>query len=125
MKKILCVEDDMISYKVEESQLKKYLAKHELGGVYEIVHVKDGAKALEAAQANDDIALVLMDLQMPQVDGPQAAKNIHRLPNYGDLPIIAVTAQSVGTIDSDDFVAHVTKHYEAEILFTAIEEYIK
>lgn len=55
--------------------------------------VPDGVAALEAAsQAHYD--LILMDLQMPRMDGLQAARALRQLPAFGTTPIVAVTANA-------------------------------
>jgi two-component system chemotaxis response regulator CheY len=57
--------------------------------------VESGARALEVLDTfKPDI--ILTDLWMPEMNGDQLAENIRKLPNYQELPIFVVTA------DSDD-----------------------
>lgn len=59
---------------------------------FEIVAVSSGAKAIEVLEHRSDIALVLMDVQMPVMDGFEAAERIKKLPGCHDLPIVFITA---------------------------------
>ena len=74
-KKILIVEDNEINLEIETEILQ------DLG--YETDFAPNGKIAVEKVQssANDEYALVLMDIQMPVMDGRTAAKEIRKLSN--------------------------------------------
>jgi signal transduction histidine kinase/HAMP domain-containing protein/CheY-like chemotaxis protein len=62
---------------------------------FRVLHAEDGRKGIETLRANPNVALVLMDVMMPEMDGYAATAEIRRMPEYADLPIIAVTAKAM------------------------------
>ena len=79
---ILIAEDDPISFRFMESVLKK--------AGYALLHAVDGEEALRAAREHPGLALVLMDLKMPRMNGFEATRRIRRINK--DIPIIAQSA---------------------------------
>jgi two-component system sensor histidine kinase/response regulator len=84
-KRLLLVEDDVVNQEVarellEETGLTVVLADH-------------GRQAIERIKA-DDFDLVLMDMQMPVMDGLAATQAIRQMPGKKSLPIIAMTANA-------------------------------
>lgn len=84
-KKILIVEDDMSS----RLYLNKILEK--TGAA--LFNACDGKEAIETAKSEPDIDIILMDIQLPVIDGYGAAKKIREFRN--DVIIIAQTAYSL------------------------------
>ncbi len=82
--KILVVEDNSVNMKL----LCKVLEKAN----YLPLKAIQGEEALELLQKNSDVVAVLMDCQMPVMDGFEATKRIRQLDQFRELPIIAVTA---------------------------------
>ncbi len=70
-KKILIVEDDVSS----RLYLNKILEK--TGAI--LISACDGSEAIEAAMENPDIDIILMDIQLPVIDGYGAAKKIREI----------------------------------------------
>ncbi|MFC8197653.1 HAMP domain-containing protein [Streptomyces sp. NPDC057298] len=62
---------------------------------FHVLHADNGRKGIEALVNNPDIALVLMDVMMPEMDGYAATAEIRKMPQYAELPIIAVTAKAM------------------------------
>ncbi|MFT5533302.1 MAG: PAS domain S-box-containing protein [Burkholderiaceae bacterium] len=79
---------------VDDIEINREVAQHILSGRGALVSVVcDGKEALDWLQANpDDVDLVLMDLQMPVMDGIEAARQLRLLPYFDDLPIVAFSA---------------------------------
>ena len=73
---------------------------------YILVRANSGREALTQLQAHRDVALVLLDVQMPGMDGLEAARRIKEVPEFQDIPIIFITA----ICTEDPFVR---KGYEA------------
>ena len=84
-KKILIVEDDVSS----RLYLNKILEKTGAS----LLSACDGKEAIETAKANPDIDIILLDIQLPVIDGYGAAKIIREF--RSDVIIIAQTAYSL------------------------------
>jgi CheY-like chemotaxis protein len=59
------------------------------------VFAENGREALEQLQANPDVDLVLMDVMMPEMDGYETTQAIRAMPEFRNLPVIAVTAKAM------------------------------
>ena len=96
--KILIAEDDEINRIV----VKKIL---ENKGV-EVICACDGYVAIDAYESNDDIDLVLMDIQLPGMDGVQTTAKIREIQDKKKrkVPIIALTAYAM-TGNKDYFIS--------------------
>jgi CheY-like chemotaxis protein len=63
-----------------------------LGGTYRLLTAQSGAEALRLVESRRDIDIILMDVQMPGMDGFETAARIKQLEGGRDIPIIFVTA---------------------------------
>lgn len=82
--RVLVAEDDPVNLDVTASLL-------EVAGLH-VVGVVNGRQAVEAAGAGQ-FDLFLLDIQMPVLDGLEAARQIRQLPQYLRTPIMALTAR--------------------------------
>ncbi len=115
---VLLAEDNAINQKVALGFLTK--ASHR------VVVAANGAEALEMARGGG-FDVVLMDMQMPVMDGLEAAKRIRALPApAGSVPIIALTANAMrGDAErcrDAGMNAHVAKPVDPAILFQVIAD---
>jgi signal transduction histidine kinase/HAMP domain-containing protein/DNA-binding NarL/FixJ family response regulator len=62
---------------------------------FRVLHAENGRQCIETLVNNPDVALVLMDVMMPEMDGYTATAEIRKMPQYAELPIIAVTAKAM------------------------------
>ncbi|HVO02979.1 MAG TPA: ATP-binding protein [Candidatus Cybelea sp.] len=100
--KVLVAEDNPVNQRVVCAML-------ELGG-HGFVLAHDGQEALEAVQ-REAFDLVLMDVQMPVMDGPTATRAIRALGGkYRDIPIVALTANAMPG-DEKSYRAAGMNHY--------------
>ncbi|MBA1274703.1 ATP-binding protein [Stutzerimonas azotifigens] len=84
--RVLLVEDNPVNQMVAKGMLAK------LG--YDVVLATHGAEALQKLQS-EPLDLVLMDCNMPVMDGYEASREIRRSGRWPDLPIIALTANAL------------------------------
>jgi len=85
---VLLAEDNRVNQAVARAILEQ--AGHQ------VTVVGDGRAAVDTV-SRLDVDVVLMDLEMPEMDGVEATAAIRALPNHADVPIIALTAHALGT----------------------------
>ncbi|MCE1185973.1 MAG: PAS domain S-box protein, partial [Rhodocyclales bacterium] len=113
--RVLLVEDSPINQEVARALL-------EVVGL-QVDVAEHGARALEMLAASN-YRLVLMDMQMPVMDGLQATREIRQQPAYAGLPIIAMTANAFGEDRQRCLEAgmcdHLAKPVEPAILYACL-----
>ncbi|TCC95842.1 response regulator [Pedobacter hiemivivus] len=119
--KVLIVEDNAIN----QLLVIKLLQRHG----YETTVAENGEIALHK-YINDDFDIILMDLQMPEMDGYEATVQIRNLKSYKkDVPIVAMTAHTIKgemekclSIGMNDYIS---KPFHANELYEKISSLVK
>ncbi len=114
---------------VEDNAINQQVAKEILEGAGLIVTIaNDGREGVNAVkESNFDV--VLMDIQMPVMDGLTATREIRIDNRLNDLPIIAMTAHAMAGDEDKSIQAgmngHVTKPIDPNQLFSTLQKWIK
>ena len=87
MTKVLCIEDN-------EDNVYMLKMRLELLGDFEVLAAEDGQKGCEMA-ATEQPDIILMDLEMPIVDGWEATRRLKGNPQTRDIPVIALSAHAL------------------------------
>ena len=116
--KILVVDD--------ESRMRKLVKDFLVKSGYTVVEAADGEEAVNIFMADKDIALIIMDVMMPRLDGYQAAAEIRKL---SDVPIIMLTAKSDERDELKGFEIgvdeYITKPFRPKILVARVGAVLK
>lgn len=113
---------------VEDNQINMMVAKKVLTGFKaEVTPAFDGAEALAALIKNPDFDIILMDLEMPVMDGFTAIHEVKRL--YPEIPVIAFTASLVdkkmlSDLIASGFVDCMLKPFQPLQLLSDIKKYL-
>src|SRR6476469_3859822 len=86
-KKALIVDDDMRNIYA----LTSLLERHKMN----VLYAESGAEGIDLLQKTPDVDVVLMDVMMPEMDGYEAMRRIREMPEFRNLPIIALTAKAM------------------------------
>lgn len=116
---ILLVEDNQINSRLASLLLEK--------ANYRVTWAENGKYALERL-AEEQFDLILMDIQMPELDGIQTTARIRQNPNWQHIPIIAMTAHAMKG-DRERFLAaglddYITKPIRKKELLAAVNAWL-
>jgi len=118
--RILLAEDNMINQRVIHTYLQ--------AAGYRVVNARTGREAInQAMMIHPD--LILMDIQMPDMDGLEATQHLRAMPEFKETPIIAMTALSMSD-DRDRCMdagasAYLSKPVSLKDLVETIQRFVK
>jgi PAS domain S-box-containing protein len=115
----------------EDNEINQQIAVELLENVGASVDVADNGRiAVEKVEASTNALpydVVLMDLQMPEMDGYQATAKLRADPRFIDLPIVAMTAHAMAEVResclSAGMQAHLTKPIDPDVLFHTLSQW--
>jgi signal transduction histidine kinase/ActR/RegA family two-component response regulator len=115
---ILIVEDNQVNQKLVSAVLQKH--------GHTVMIVSNGLEALEALR-RDRFRMILMDVQMPEMDGLEATRLIRKNPRWETIPIVAMTARAMEgdeeSCRSAGMNGYLSKPIHAEHLLSVVEEF--
>lgn len=115
---------------VEDNDMNQELAVDILTSVgIKVVLAQHGLEALDILATDTDFDGVLMDCQMPVMDGYTATREIRKNPKFKDLPIIAMTANAMAG-DKEKVLEvgmwdHIAKPLNVEVMFATLARWIR
>lgn len=116
--KILVVDD--------ESRMRKLVRDFLTKSNYEVIEAEDGEAALDQFYAHKDIALIVLDVMMPKMDGWQVCREIRA---YSKVPIIMLTARADERDELTGFELgvdeYIAKPFSPKILVARVEAILR
>jgi len=114
---------------VEDNEINQQVAREILENAgFKVSVAQNGEEAIASLNENSYDA-VLMDVQMPVMDGYTATRRLRNDPRFKDLPIIAMTAHAMAGDQEKSLAAgmndHVTKPIDPDKLFVTLSEWIR
>ena len=109
---------------VEDTEDNRFMMRRllEMEG-YRVVEARNGEEAVKVAK-DEKPALILMDLSLPIIDGLAATKLIRRMPEFKDVPIIAVSAHDIADFQEEALTAGCNRYITKPIDFGELENLI-
>jgi two-component system cell cycle response regulator DivK len=111
---------------VEDQADNRQILRDLLAG-FDLIEAENGEEAL-AALAKQRPDLILMDIQLPIMDGYEATRRIRADPEMKGIPIIAVTSYALTGDEAKALAAgcnaYVTKPYSPRALLAKVREYL-
>ena len=116
--KVLVVDD--------ESRMRKLVKDFLVKSNYEVLEAADGVEALDIFFENKGIAMILLDVMMPRMDGYEVVKEIRQ---YSKVPIIMLTAKSQEQDELRGFQLgvdeYIAKPFSPKILVARVEAVLR
>ena len=110
---------------VEDTEDNRQMMKRllEMSG-YQVVEAVNGKQAVEVAR-EDQPEIILMDLSLPFIDGLAATREIRKLPEFSQVPIVAVSAHDTADFHSDALEAGCNAYVTKPIDYPELEELVQ
>ncbi|MFB8211661.1 HAMP domain-containing protein, partial [Streptomyces sp. NPDC056010] len=119
--KVLIVDDDVRNV----FALTSVLEQHGLT----VLYAENGREGIEVLEQHDDVTVVLMDIMMPEMDGYATTSAIRRMPQFAELPIVALTAKAMKGDKEKALESgasdYVTKPVDPDHLLSVMEGYVR
>ena len=116
--KVLVVDD--------ESRMRKLVKDFLVKSNYDVVEAEDGQQAVDIFFEQNDIALIILDVMMPRMDGWQVCREIRA---YSKVPIIMLTAKSDERDELQGFELgvdeYISKAFSPKILVARVEAILR
>ena len=116
--KILVVDD--------ESRMRKLVRDFLVKKDFQVLEAEDGLQAVDTFFENQDIALIILDVMMPRMDGWQVCREIRQ---YSKVPIIMLTARGDEKDELNGFELgvdeYIAKPFSPKILVARVEAIIR
>lgn len=116
--KIMVVDD--------ESRMRKLVKDFLVKSNFEVIEAEDGAAAVDMFFAQKDIALIILDVMMPKMDGWQVCREIRQ---YSKVPIIMLTARTDERDELQGFQLgvdeYISKPFSPKILVARVEAVLR
>lgn len=116
--KILVVDD--------EARMRKLVKDFLSRSGYRVIEAEDGSQALDIFFEQKDIALIILDVMMPKLDGWQTCREIRQ---YSKVPVIMLTAKSDEKDELQGFLLgvdeYISKPFSPKILVARVEAILR
>jgi two-component system, cell cycle response regulator DivK len=113
---------------VEDQEDNRQILRDLLGNAgYQLVEAVNGEEAV-AVVAKQRFDLILMDIQLPVMDGYEATRRIRAIPDLKSIPIVAMTSYALAGDEAKALAAgcsaYITKPYSPRALLAKVREFL-
>ena len=109
-----------------ESRMRKLVRDFLIKSNYDVIEAEDGSQALDIFYEQKDIALIILDVMMPKMDGWQVCREIRQ---YSRVPVIMLTAKSDESDELQGFQLgvdeYISKPFSPKILVARVEAILR
>lgn len=127
-KNISLKPEDILVLIVDDNEINRMIAADMLKARGMGVHMaEDGLKAVEMVK-KENYSLVLMDIQMPVMDGLTATRKIRSMGRFSNLPILAMSAHAMDSDKQKSFESglndYIVKPIDAEVFYKTVNKWV-